>query len=268
LARELYQRRAKAGISVEKAAREAGIANSTLQRWEAGESSMQLSAVAVLFRLYGASAAEVAEATDLARQARRRGWWVPWNDVIPSCAINYFGLESEAVEMKEFQPLLVPGLLQTEGYAEAVFRAAHLDESDEQIKRRVEFRMLRQQREDDFKLSVVIGEAALRIPVGGSSVMRHQLQRLTEVANQVRYKIQVLPLAAREHGSMGCGFMMLRFRDPVDTPLAYLESHAASLYVEAGTDVQQYASLYEHLSAAALSVRDSTRMISEIAETI
>ncbi|HEX6075974.1 MAG TPA: helix-turn-helix transcriptional regulator [Micromonosporaceae bacterium] len=268
LARELRQRRLKAGISVDKAARAAGVAKSTLQRWEATESSVQLSAVALLLRFYGADEAEIDTLSEVARDARRRGWWLPWNDVIPSWAVTYIGLESEAAEVMEFQPLLVPGLLQTEGYAEAIFRAAHPDESDEHIKRRVELRMLRQQREDDVKLSVVIGEGALRIPVGGSDVMRLQHQRLIEVANEGRYNLHVLPATAREHASMMCGFIMLRFREPVDVPLVYLEAQAVSLYLEEEADIEHYASLYEHLSAVALSVRDSVRMISEIAETI
>lgn len=268
LARELRQRRLQAGVSVDKAARAAGVAKSTLQRWEAMESSVQLSAVALLLRLYGADEAEIDGLTEVAREARRRGWWVPWNDVIPSWAINYIGLECEAVEVMEFQPLLVPGLLQTEEYAEAIFRAAHPDESDEHIKRRVELRMLRQQREDDFRLSVVIHEAALRTPVGGSPVMRHQLRRLAEVGDEGRHKIQVLPATAREHGSMTAGFIILRFREPVDMPLVYLEAQAISLYLEDEPDVQHYAALYERLSAGALSVPDSVRMISEIAETI
>jgi transcriptional regulator with XRE-family HTH domain len=267
LARELRRRRLQAGVHVEKAARAAGVAKSTLQRWEAGESSAQLSAVALLFQLYGADDAEIAELGEVARGARRRGWWVPWNDVISPSAVTYFGLESEAVQMAEFQPLLVPGLLQTEGYAEAVLRAAAPDDSDEQIKRRVEFRMLRQQR-DDLDLSVVIGEAALRIPVGGSAVMRHQLQRLIEAAEEGRYKIQVFPATAGEHGSMMCGFTMLRFRAAVDVPLVYLEAHDVSVYLEEEPEIQQYASLYQRLSAVALSVEDSVRIISKIAETV
>jgi transcriptional regulator with XRE-family HTH domain len=268
LARELRLRRLKAGISVDKAARAAGVAKSTLQRWEATESSVQLSAVALLLRLYGADEAEIDTLTEVAREARRRGWWLPWNDVIPSWAVTYIGLESEAAEVMEFQPLLIPGLVQTEGYAQAIFRAAHPDESDEHIKRRVELRMLRQQREDDVKLSVVIGEGALRIPVGGSDVMRHQLQRLIEIANEGRYRVQVLPAVAREHASMTSGFIMLRFRDPADIPLVYLEAQAISLYLEEEDEVEHYASLYQHLSAAALSVQDSAHMLSEIAETI
>jgi hypothetical protein len=126
--------------------------------------------------------------------------------------------------------------------------------------------MLRQQRDEGFKLSVVISEAALRIPVGGSAIMQHQLHRLIEEADAGQHKLQVLPAAAREHGSMGSGFIMLRFADPVDAPMVYIETRAGSIHVEEEDEVQQYDALYRHLSSAARSVRDSVRMIRDIAE--
>jgi len=55
-----------------------------------------LSAVALLLQLYGADDTEIAEFREVARGSRRRGWWVPWNDVIRPSAVTYFGLESEA----------------------------------------------------------------------------------------------------------------------------------------------------------------------------
>jgi hypothetical protein len=67
---------------------------------------------------------------------------------------------------------------------------------------------------------------------------------------------------------MGSGFIMLRFADPVDPPMAYIETRAGSIHVEEADEVQQFASLYEHLCSAALNVRDSVRMIEKIAETI
>lgn len=260
--------RVEAGISVEDAAKEAGIVKSTLQRWEAAETSVQPSAAAILFRLYGADEDEVAALTQVAREARKRGWWVPWNAAIPPWLTTYVGLESEAIEIKEFQPLLVPGLLQTDGYAEAVIRAEHPDEEDEQIKRRVELRMQRQQREDEYELWTIIGEAALRIPVGGPEVMRNQLRSLVETAKRLRCNVQVLPAAAGEHGSMGSGFITLRFAHPADIPVAYLETRAGSLYVEEDDEVRQYTSLFQHLSATALSTRDSARMIAEAAKAV
>jgi transcriptional regulator with XRE-family HTH domain len=266
LAAELRRLRSMSGMTADQAATEIGVSKSTVSRIENGLVTAMPLVAAALLKLYGLTDAETQRLLQLAREARKRGWWAPWKDVIPTWAVAYVGLESEAAEMDEFQPLLVPGLLQTAGYAEALFRATMPRESDDLIKRRVEFRMLRQQRDEHFRLSVVVGEAALLVPVGGSAVMQHQLHRLIEVANEGRYNIQVLPAAAREHGSMGSGFIMLRFADPVDPPMVYIETRAGSIHVEEEDEAQQYAALYEHLSSVALSVRDSVRMIQEIAE--
>jgi transcriptional regulator with XRE-family HTH domain len=255
-------------MTADEAAKEITTSKSTLSRIENGQVTATPEVAEALLRLYGVSEEEIPSFVELARDARKRGWWIPWNDVLPPWVVNYIGLESEAAEMAEFQPVLVPGLLQTESYAEAVFRATRPNASDRYIKRQIELRMLRQQREEEFKLTVVIGEAALRIPVGGSDVMRQQLHRLAEEAERGRYGVQVLPAVAREHASMASGFIMLRFADPIDTPVVYLETQAGSLYVEEEREVQYYASLYQRLSASALSVQDSARMISEIAETI
>ncbi|MGH3748132.1 MAG: helix-turn-helix domain-containing protein [Micromonosporaceae bacterium] len=268
LARELRRMRVEAGILPEDAAQEAGIAKSSLLRWEAAESSVQPAAAALLFRLYGASEEEISSLTQVAREARRRGWWVPWNAAMPPWLTTYVGLESETVEINEFQPVLVPGLLQIEGYAGAVMRAENPDETDEQIRKRVELRMQRQQRDDDYDLWAIIGEAALQIPVGGSEVMREQLLHVSEVAQQPRRNVQVLPASAGEHGSMGSGFITLRFDSPTDLPIAYLETRAGSLYVEEEDEVRQYTSLFQHLRATALSARESLRRIREIAKTI
>jgi len=260
--------RLEAGISVEEAAREAGIVKSTLQRWEAAETAVHPSAAAVLFHMFGADEVEVAALTQVAREARKRGWWLPWNSAIPPWLTTYVGLESEAIEIKEFQPILIPGLLQTEGYAEAVIRAESPNDSDEQVRQRVELRMQRQQRDDDYVLWTIIGEAALNFPVGGPKVMHDQLERLAEVATRPRCNIQVLPTAAGEHGSMGSGFIVLTFANPADPAVAYVESRAGSLYIEEEDEVRQHTSIFQHLSATALSARESARLIAKAAESI
>jgi transcriptional regulator with XRE-family HTH domain len=260
--------RLEAGISVEAAAREAGVDKSTLQRWEAGESSIQPGAVSILFRMFGADDDEVAGLAQVAREARKRGWWVPWNAAIPPWLATYVGLESEAIEIKEFNLVLIPGLLQTDDYAEAVIRAEHPDDSDEQVRQRVELRMQRQQRDDDYVLWTIIGEAALYFPVGGPKVMRDQLQHLADAARRPRCNIQVLPTAAGEHGSMASGFITLKFVNPADPPVAYMETRAGSLYVEGEDEVRLYTSLFEHLSATALGTRESERLIAKAVETI
>jgi transcriptional regulator with XRE-family HTH domain len=268
LARALYRMRQEAGLTADAAAREAGVDKSTLLRWEAAESSVHPSAAAILFALYGADEAEVAALVQVAREARKRGWWLPWNSAIPPWLATYVGLESEAAEIKEFQPILIPGLLQTEGYAEAVIRAEHPDDSDGQVNTRIELRKQRQQREDDYVLWTIIGEAALYFPVGGSKVMRDQLEHLMAVARRPRCNIQVLPTTAGEHGSMGSGFIVLTFANPADPPVAYVESMAGSLYIEEEDGVRRFASLFQHLSATALSARESARLIAKAAESM
>ncbi len=98
--------------------------------------------------------------------------------------------------------------------------------------------------------------------------MRDQLERLTEATRQPRCNIQVLPTAAGEHGSMCSGFITLKFPNTVDPPVAYLETRAGSLYVEEEDEVGQYTSLFEHLSATALSTRESVRVIAQAAESM
>jgi hypothetical protein len=128
--------------------------------------------------------------------------------------------------------------------------------------------MQRQQRDDDYVLWTIIGEAALHFPVGGRKVMRDQLERLVEAARRPRCNIQVLPTSAGEHGSMASGFIILSFANPADPPVAYMETRAGSLYVEEEDEVRQYTTLFQHLSATALSPRESTRVIVKAAESM
>jgi hypothetical protein len=98
--------------------------------------------------------------------------------------------------------------------------------------------------------------------------MRDQLERLVEAARRPRCNIQILPTAAGEHGSMCSGFITLKFANPADPPVAYLVNRAGSLYVEEGAEVRQYTTLFQHLSATALSARESAHVIARAAESM
>ena len=82
----------------------------------------------------------------MAREGKQRAWWQSYADVVPSEYGTLIGLESEAASISNYEQALVPGLLQTEGYARAVIRAARPGDTPEDIARRVEVRMARQQR--------------------------------------------------------------------------------------------------------------------------
>lgn len=265
IAAELRRLRARTGMSAEEAGRQVGLSKSAISRIENAESTPQVATVAALMRLYGVAESDIEQISDVARQARTRGWWQRWNDVLPGWFDTYVGLESEASHISEYEPQLVPGLLQTADYARAVIRAEHPDETPEGIERRVELRLQRQEQrlEHPPKLWVVLDEAVLHRIVGSRDVMRNQLKRLADVAVQPGNDIQVLSFEAGEHGSMGSAFFILRFPEAGDTPCVYLETRAGSLYLEEIDEVEQYTTLFDHLRATAVGVRRSEEMISE-----
>ncbi|GAA4207281.1 helix-turn-helix domain-containing protein [Actinocatenispora rupis] len=263
IASELRRLRAGTGMSAEEAGRRVGLSKSAISRIENAESTGQVATVAALMRLYGVADEDVEQIEVIARQARTRGWWQRWNDVLPAWFDTYVGLESEASHISEYEPQLVPGLLQTADYARSVIRAEHPDDTVEEVERRVELRLQRQHADDPPKLWIVLDEAVLHRIVGSREIMRAQLKRVLDTAQRPGNDIQVLSFEAGEHGSMGSAFFILRFPDPRDTPCVYLENRAGSLYLEEVDEVQQYTTLFDHLRATALGVRRSEEMISE-----
>lgn len=262
IAAELRRLRAASGMSAEEAGKAVGLSKSAISRIENAESTGQVATIAALMRLYGVAEADIEPIAEIARQARKRGWWQRWNDVLPDWFDTYVGLESEASHISEYEVQLVPGLLQTADYARAVIKAEHPDATSEEIERRVELRLHRQDMDDPPKLWIVLDEAVLHRLVGSRQIMRAQLKRVLDVSAQPGNDIQVLPFDVGEHGSMGSSFCILRFPDAHDAPCAYLETRAGSLYLEEVDEVQRYAELFDHLRATALGVRRSEEMIS------
>jgi transcriptional regulator with XRE-family HTH domain len=264
IAAELRRLRAETGMSAEEAGRAVGLSKSAISRIEKAESSGQVATVAALMRLYGIAEADIEPLLEIAKQARKRGWWQRYNDVLPEWFDTYIGLESEASHISEYEPQLVPGILQTADYARAVIKAEHPNSDPKEIDKRVELRLERQVRENPLTLWVVLDEAVLKRIVGSRGVMRRQLEKVREAAEQPGNDIQVLSFEAGEHGSMGSAFFILTFPDAGDTPCVYLETRAGSLYLEEVEEVRRYTTLFDHLRATALGTRQSGDKISEV----
>ena len=262
LAAALKRLREQTGMTADQAAKEIGISKSALSRIENAQVSAMPPVVRGLLELYGVEGDEVGALVQVARDARKRGWWQAYDDVLPNWFEVYVGLEAEASEIRTFQPQLIPGLLQTPDYARAVIRAEHPDASTEEVDRRVELRMRRQRDETPPKLWVVLDEAALRRPIGGAQTFKAQLQRVLAIAKKPGNTIQILPFSAGEHGSMGSAFSILAFPEPADPGVVYVETRAGSLYLE-GHQVREYGRVYEHLVATATAAKESRTLITE-----
>jgi hypothetical protein len=221
-----------------------------------------------LLEIYGVTGAEADSLVQLARDARRKGWWHAYGRVLPPWFEAYVGLESDAARLHDFQPSVVPGLLQTEDYARAVLRGAPYASCAEDIDQQVTLRMRRQAVLDEPRppqVQVVLGESVLWVQVGGPAVMRAQLLRLADLAARPDLTLQVLPLRAAAHVQPVSPFTMLEFADPADPTVVYLEHLTGSLLLEDVEEVQRYRAVFDHLRAEALGPGPSADLIARTA---
>ena len=271
LALELLRRREAAGLTREEAARQLEWSTSTIFRIETGRSRPQPGNVRVLLELYGVSGPERDGLIRLAREARQPGWWHSFRDVLPNPYEVFIGLEAGAASIRNFEPVVVPGLLQTEEYARQMSRGGPRELDRDDIERRVQVRMERQRilpREDRPRLWTVIDEAVIRRAVGGSEVMREQLRHLIDSAEQGKTTLQVVPFSAGAHAGTTGPFIILDFPEPTDPAVVYVETLAGDLYLEERADVDRYTLAFDRLLAAALHPDDSMRLVQQAADAM
>ena len=271
LAIELTRRREAAGLTREEAARRLEWSTSTIFRIETGRSHPQPRSVRDLLGLYGVTDAEREGLIQLAREARQPGWWHSFRDVLANPYEVYIGLETGATSIRNFEPVVIPGLLQTADYARAMFRGGARELDREEIERRVEVRLSRQQvltGEDRPRLWVVIDEAVIRRIVGGPATMRLQLQHLIEAAEQGKTTLQVVPFSAGAHAGTTGPFVILGLPEPTEPDLVYVETLAGDIYLEERVDVDRYTLAFERLLAAALHPDDSVALVQRAAHAL
>ncbi|MCX4974917.1 helix-turn-helix transcriptional regulator [Streptomyces sp. NBC_00620] len=172
-------------------------------------------------------------------------------------------LEARAIEICTFQTHMVHGLLQTEAYARAVLGALDSSRLDD----RTAVRLARQrifEKAEPPVLWAVISEAALYQEMGGPEAMRGQLARLLDFEENPRINIQVLPYSAGAHAGLTGSYNLYRFAS--DPDIVYTEGYGVG-HPTANPDTVKDCSLrYDHLQAAALSLRDSAGLIRHVME--
>ncbi|HEX6500981.1 MAG TPA: helix-turn-helix transcriptional regulator [Micromonosporaceae bacterium] len=261
LGKELRRLRQRAGLTIHVAARHLGCSASKISRMETGNSGVGLADVRVLLNLYQVGDAEAEELMSLARQARQKGWWEPYGEVLSG---SYVGLEAAAETIRGYEVQVVPGLLQTAAYARAMIGGARLDIDDEELDRRVNVRMARQAlltQHDPVKLSVILDEALFRRLVGGREVMREQFERLLGAVDLPNVVIQVLPFAVGAHAGMEGGFAILHYADAGDTDVVFAENAAGGLFLTKDEELRRYDVIFDHLREKALDPDESRAFI-------
>ena len=255
LGAHLRRLREAQGVSREDAGWEIRSSESKISRMELGRVGFKERDVADLLSLYGVDDPDERDRLrDLARQANSPGWWHRYGDVLPSWFQSYLGLEASAALIRTYEVQFVPGLLQTEGYARAVVRLGHGRARPEEMDRRVALRMQRQailDRPGPAQLWAVVDEAVLRRPIGGTEVMRTQLEALLEATSRPTVRLQIVPFGAGGHSAAGGAFTILRFPDQELPDVVYLEQLTSALYLDKRDDVEHYLAAMERLCVEA-----------------
>ncbi|MGP2435810.1 helix-turn-helix domain-containing protein [Streptomyces sp. JW3] len=187
----------------------------------------------------------------------------------PARSQEYMAIEADAIGLSCYEPLLIPGLLQTEEYARALIGGSCPPLDDETVEERVAARLRRQDalsRRVSVLFGFVIYEAALRTEVGGREVMRTQLKHLQEAGRRRNVSVQVLPIGRCTGVALAGPIVLLETPDH-DT-LAYVEGPEVSVLHAAPDKVSALNQRHAMIRVHALSIEESAEFIGRVAEEL
>ncbi|MFJ7156053.1 helix-turn-helix domain-containing protein [Streptomyces sp. NPDC101118] len=273
LGMELRKLREDKGMTAEQVAERLLVSQSKISRLENGRRSISQRDVRDLCEVYDVDDRRLVDSLmQMAKDSRQQGWWHAFGDIPYSV---YIGLETDAASLRVYEPQIIPGLLQTQEYAAAIIRGALPETAQQDIEKRVQVRIRRQERvsetESDnergpLRLWAVIDEAALRRRVGDTTVMIRQLEHLIRQSELPHVTVQVMPFSMGAHPGVNGQYAILEFPDASDSTVVYIEGVTSDLYLEKANDVQRYSVMYEHLRAQALNVEQTRDFIAGVIE--
>ncbi|TQN32938.1 helix-turn-helix protein [Haloactinospora alba] len=262
LSTELRRLRLESGHTLESAAEALETSRGKISHIETGRRKKpSMIDINALLDLYGVTDPRQREAVlNLTRQSRETGWWTRYDDVFTGA---YVGLEAEASRIDTYEPMVVPGLLQTREYA-AEMAEATLNHRDAQ--RYVEARMRRQEileREDAPDVWAIMEEASLRRLEPWPDLLFGQLDRLIQAATVPgAVTLQLVPMQAGLHPGVAGAFAIMQFADA--PTVVYAETLTDGLYVERSEEIDAYRRAFDHLQGFALSTRETVSLLRDL----
>jgi transcriptional regulator with XRE-family HTH domain len=236
---------------------------SKLSRMETGVQGIRAEDVASLLVIYGVTGDERKRLLGMAERSAETGWW----EVIGGLSDEsrtLIRLEAEATSIINWQPLLIPGLLQTADYAQAVMRACGVADTDAQS--RVAARLGRQailSRAEPPTLQVIVDEMALRRVLGDRRVMARQLQHLVEMVDRPNITLRVVPVAVGGHTGLDGAFALFDF--PRNKSVVYLDHKISGLFLEEAPQVAFFRREADRLHEVALGPTESVDLVARVA---
>lgn len=271
---ELVRLRKESGLTQEQVATDLEWSSSKLIRVEGGRSSITKVDLDALMDKYGVTSESQRDKMQaLNRGTRERAWWQDYRDELAPTYVNYVGYEAGASYIRMFQSTVVPGLLQTSGYAQELTASSVEDKVE--IASAVKLRLLRQaelaKRTPPPRRYFVVDEAVIRRHVGiqtDPGIMPDQLRQIAaRVQHDKTVTFRVIPFSAGAHAGHTGPFCLLEF-DGGLPDILYLDAGRDAIPMILGDDakIAEYADAFDKLLGVALSADDSIDFILTVAE--
>jgi transcriptional regulator with XRE-family HTH domain len=253
------------GMTGEEAGRAVDHSASWLSRLEGGQISLRPIDLRRLLDLYGVHDVRTREELErLTTRRQRQGWLSGYRAVVPDPYAKLIGYEDVATVIRSYENIVIPGLIQTREYADALFRDGLFNWPEEEIRDRTEVRVRRQEvlrRANPPRLQMIIPESVLNNVIGGRGVMQRQLDVIAEVATRSDDEVLIVPSARTRPALSVSGFEILGFRS--DPPIGYTENLSGGTIVD-GQDLGIYERCFDRLRALAVGPSESLDLIRQV----
>lgn len=271
LGAELRRLRECADLSVTRAGELFGVPQSRISNIEAGSYAVGADRVRALARLYECSDDALVEALAAMTGGRTRGWWDEYRDLLPTALVEVAEFEHEATAVRVAVLVAMPGLLQSAGHVRAAYSQNVPALRPFEIEHRTAFRVRRQgvlHGEPPLPYAAIIHEAALRMGIGGTDVVRDQLRHLMDMGEYEHITIQVIPFGRADFPAAG-GQPVTYVGGPVpqlDTVLLDTDHGLEILHAE--DQLARYREVLDRMSRCALDPAESRNFIHKIAKSL
>lgn len=221
--------------------------------------------VAAFLAICGVIGQERARLMRLCKEQNTRSWFQQFGSRLPTQIRTYIDHENKATHINQFETLVIPGILQIDEYARALFeRSATVPASE--IEDRVVARAGRQtifSRSNRPDCTFLIHESVLRLPVGAPEVMSEQLHHMLRMSVRAHIAIRVVPTALGAHAGSAGSFTLLESSEY--KPVVYLEGETSGVFLEKPEEIASYRAVFKSLASAALDEGESKDLIAKVA---
>jgi transcriptional regulator with XRE-family HTH domain len=267
----LRRYREERNLTQDAAARLVERSPATLSAYENGHRAVRPRDLRQILDHYGITDdRERARLLDLAAQGRKDGWWRDFTNHEDPFAVDFVSLEAEASRVRSFEPTLVPGLLQTAGYTEAVFAAYDPVRKRPRAKNSIAFRMARQRvlEAPSLRAAWILGESVLRMMVGGRDVMRAQCRKIVEVASTENLDVRILRRDVGAHPGLAGAFTILDVGSDDPMKIVAVDGLTRGWLIDEPANVAYYERAYAQLESLALPKAETLALIQAIASEL